>query len=161
MTEQEIKEIVNGKKETKETKWESIKWEIEWYYNDWYGSIVSVIRGIRNFWTFRSEIYRYRWYDHSFLHNTIRARLNFMADNWHKSHYVDSELDEKELRELVAMLDLIDELEENLTVESDKEIDVIYHEFGRRLFGLTDYPYVDEKGNTRVKTHSAFRKFWD
>jgi hypothetical protein len=144
----------------KETRWESFKWDLDWYYNDYISSIREFFRGVKNFWTFRKDIFRFRWYDSGFLHQVIRSRLNNMADNWHQAHYVNSENEEKELRELVAMLDLIDVLEDECTLESSKEIDEIYNEFGKRLFGIKDY-IQEHNGKTTVTTMSAFRKFWD
>ena len=140
-----------------ESTWEKVKWEVDWHWNDWMSSVRGFCRGIKNFWTFREEIMNFRWYDSGFLHQTLRSRLNFMADNWKDAHYIGSEVDEKELRELVAMLDLIVVLEDECTIEAEKQIDEIYDEFGKRLFAIKDF--MNSEGH--VSTFSAFRKFWD
>jgi hypothetical protein len=143
-------------------RWESFGWSD---LDKWMESLKNAGDGMMNFWRFKKEIYNYRWWDSSLLHDTLRERLNFMADNWKDAQYSDSEIEEKELRELVAMLDLIRELENDCTNESDEpnepsnEISEIYTEFGQRLFGIKDFMKKDAKGKYQVTTHSAFLKF--
>jgi hypothetical protein len=113
------------------------------------GFFTSVKTGIKNCLRFRKDVWEFRWWDYYFLHNTLKNRLEYMFENWDSANYVGSDKEKARLEKLINILNEIDRLEDEMTVESDKKINDLYEEFGKELFGK------DEKGV------SHFRKFWD
>ncbi len=155
-----LEEMIERQNNHKETKWEAFKWEINYFFSNIHTNIRSVLEGIGNFWRFRSEIYNWRWWDHAFLHNTLKARLQDMHNHWDESHYVDSEKEKEKLKDLLDILDEIERKEDECSIDSDKEIDDLYQKFGRTMFDINEY-IEEHEGKTYIKRHSQFRRFWD
>jgi hypothetical protein len=144
--------------------YEKVIWNIKYFFSDLKMNIKSFFTGLHNFWKFRSDIYHWRWYDYSFLHNVLKARLIDMRDNWKNSHYKGSEEEEAMLIELVNILDEIERIEDKCDYKNNKEIDDLYEEFGKKLFGKTDKIIHYREGDetiTDIKHGSRFRFLWD
>jgi len=117
----------------------------------------NIRQGVKNFWIYRNIIWNDRWWDSGFLHDIIRFKLNLMAENWHKSMYVDSNIELLKLKELVAMLDEIKSLDD---FTNAGDIDALYQKFGRSLFDIKKYDMKID-GKIYTKKCSGIRKFWD
>ncbi len=142
------------------TRWGNIKFAVYYFFRDIQVNIRSIFTGLGNFWRFREEIYRWRWYDHSFMHNTLKVRLRDMYTNWDYAHYIGSENEKYQLKLLIDILNEIEKLEDECTVEAEKEIDELYQKFGREMFDVKDF-IEEHEGQTYTKRHSQFRRFWD
>ncbi len=141
-------------------KWSHIKFEVAYFFKDLKGSFYSFVGGVKNFWKWRKIIYHDRWYDHAFLHNMLRFKLNDMAEGYKNCHYVDCEKDQQELHELVEILDKINKLEDESLANYEQDIDKLYEEFGERLFGIKEFHTIHDYKIHRSK-FSSIRKFWD
>jgi hypothetical protein len=160
--DEELKRI--EKEHEDEYFYEKVIWNIKYFFSDFKMNIKSFFTGLHNFWKFRSDIYHWRWYDYSFLHNVLKARLIDMRDNWKHSHYIGSEDEEIMLIELVSILQKIEDIEDICDCEKYKEIDTLYEEFGKMLFGKTDKIIYYENNGEAVRTikhGSRFRFLWD
>ena len=154
---------MNIRDEVTETKLEAFIWEVKWNWN-WY--IMSPLRqfkqGIKNLWTWKKVIWNDRFYDHSFLHNMMKLKLETMEKAWDEAHYVGSEETKKEITKLIETLDKIEALEDMCTIEADAEMSRLYEDFGKRLFSrrmITSY----EEDNTknRVNYTTLMETLWD
>lgn len=148
-------------------KWyETILFEVSYFFRNLKSNIRSFFNGMYNFWKFRSEIYNWRWWDYSFFHSTLKARLNDMAENWEHAHYIGSEQELETLRTLVQLLDKIEDIENNeyeddYTYKSNN-IDNLYQEFGELLFSIKTVKKVDDQTGHEYEVRcSNIRRLWD
>ena len=152
-----------------EEKYKNRKWyikiidEIKWFFDGIVFRYNEFLQGIKNLIKYRKLIWRDRWYDSAFLHQMLRFKLNDMAQEWKNANYIGSEYEEKLLKELVQLLDDIENLENDFDPESYNMIDNKYQEFGIKLFSIqkvTKYNKGFENGEyTSVCTNMS--RLWD
>jgi len=149
---------------TKETKWEAIKWEIDWNWNHYISSPIRSFKvGIKNLWTWRKVIYRDQWYDHAFFHRILKKKLETMYKGWVGAWQVGGDERRKEIKELIDILDRIEYLEDNVfTLESGEEISALYTKFGHLLFGVRRHTRYGETSNKNTIIECPlFELLWD
>ncbi len=141
---------------------EDIKFEIEYFWGERVDGYYSFIQGIKNLWKYKSLIWNDRWYDYSFLHNMLRFKLNDMEKSWAGAHYIGSSHEQEMLKELVEILDRIDNTDE-FTEDDFNNIDSLYQEFGEKLFRIETIVKKDEdiKGGEYTTIGSNIRRLWD
>ncbi len=108
----------------------------------------DMVAGLKNFWRYRSVIWRHRWYDYSFADEVVREMYKERAEKWHQSHYVGAEEDEKLLNKIVDLF-------ESLRIENEYVVD--YGEDGKFL------NVSSTEDHTRKEIYSiiASKMFWD
>ena len=146
---------------------DNLVFEIKWFWDNKIRYPFNVVKtGIKNLWIWFPVIWRDRWWDHMYLHNMLKFKLQTMVDNWDDSHYIGSEKDKEYLQELVDLLNTIEELNDFDDFQSfemnDKEIDRCYQEFGRKLFDIQEVEKYNEKGEVEnTYRTSRIRTLWD
>lgn len=143
--------------------YKNVWFEITYFFRNISSNWYSMIQGFKNFIKYRSLIWNDRWYDHTFLHQMLRFKLNDMAEEWKDAHYVGCEYEEKILQELVQILDKIEYLEDNWTTDSYNNIDNLYQEFGIKLFSIQKLHKTNKefcKGEDTTTT-TNFQRLWD
>ena len=143
--------------------WYQNAWfEITYFFNNISSNIRSFKQSIKNLIKYRSLIWNDRWYDHSFLTSMLRFKLNDMSVEWKNAHYVGSEYEENILKELVEILDKIEQLEEGFDKEG--ELSNLYQEFGIKLFSIQKVTKVDKefgKDGECTTVCSNIERLWD
>lgn len=94
----------------------------------------DLIQGLKNFWRFKKVIWRFRWWDYGFSDDLTNEAYKVMAENWHKSHYVGFEKDEKELKIIVELFKRMKETN-TFTIDEDEEDKIrkdIYQRIARK-----------------------------
>ena len=132
--------------------------EVSWQVDD---KIVfpwsSFKRGLRNLWSWKKVIWEDRWYSNEYIDIILLHKLKTMDEKWGGAHYVGSEVDHKEIKKLICILEEIRNREDEYTMTNEQEIQELYAEFGRRLYSVRKLP--KEKTET-VKTN-FIQRLWD
>jgi hypothetical protein len=143
--------------------WDNLKFELDWNFNRYI--IVpfrQFIQGIKNLWTWKSIIWNDRWYDYDFFHKILRKKLETMYKGYENAYACGSEELQTEIKVLIDILDMIDELEDSFEEDADKKIDELYQTFGEKLFSIREFENKDCEGKVirKYKT-TLFRRLWD
>ncbi len=140
---------------------DKISFEISYFFGDLRSNFYSFKTGFSNLWRYKKLIWNDRWYDYAFFMNLLEFKLKDMEEHWGKdTHYMNDQKEKALLLKLLKTLKDIEELEDHCTVESDKEIDKKYEEFGKLLFGITEYT-EEYEGKEYTKSCSNIRALWD
>lgn len=94
--------------------------------------ITSIIEGLQNLWKWRKVIYKDRDYDHYFIYEILKKKLQFQAEYFHK-HGITESASEK-AKQMLECVDLIDK------VQNEYYIDLA-------IKGLIDEGWTDEQFN--------------
>ena len=114
-------------------------------------------RGLRNWWSWKKVIWEDRWYSNEYIDSILLHKLKTMDEKWSGAHYVGSEVDHKEIRKLIRLLEEIKKREDDFSLNNDKEIQELYSEFGRRLYSVRKIP---TEFNKTAKTN-FIQRLWD
>jgi len=115
---------------------EDIKFEIDYFWNN---SIMYPIRrflrGIRNFWYFRKEIWEFAWWDYSYFNNLQRKALKEYQRLHKEGYHCDSWNQHLIATRAVEILDEIEDIEENYYGKDKQDkINKLYKEFAEVLY---------------------------
>jgi len=161
-----------------ETLWETIKFEVQYKWNEFTSKIRNIKKGFRNIFRYWKLIWNDEWWDYQYLMNLIHFKLVDMEQNWDKSWGCDAEVKREKIKELIEILDEIKRLEDEDFTEFDfgedtdemlkqweivdNKIDALYQEFGEKLFSVKDQKTVNCDGEVENEYKSStIRIFWD
>ena len=128
-------------------------------------TIVSIFTGLKNFWIFRKEIYRYRWWDYEFFMNTLESRLTHMEKMWEQGTHESAESDREHIQEVLAKIKEIKEIE--TTDDHMKEAEN-YEEYGKKMkeltylmFSVRRLVYKRENKDIDIRETNLILTLWD
>ena len=164
-------EIYDAHKKMKDEEpfWDAVKFEVSWFWDHYIANPYRITKnGISNYWKYKKIIWNDHWWDHMFLHDLIKFKLQDMHDNWNKSYACNSEDIKTEIKVLIDILNLIEEKENDTSGgikewdQNEKDINKLYQTFGERLFSIRTFERKDCKGNVEATYETnLFRQLWD
>jgi len=80
--------------------------------------------GIKNFWFYRKVIYNDRWFDHSYMLILMEKKLEQMDKGWDHAHYLNSEVQQKEMQEARILLKKL--ITDDFLEDAQKDMDEKY-----------------------------------
>ncbi len=155
----ELKKILDDKW----SFWDEIKFH---WYNDFWYPLKNVFRGVRNFWYFRKEIWRFRWWDYSFFMDLQKKALEDMNNHWRKdTHYLFDWNEKLLLTRLVEILDEIEYIQEEMPdsmtyKEQEDKIQELYQEYGELLYKIREFEKEGYEHKYEYKTN-GIQTLWD
>lgn len=105
--------------------------------------IKHILRGLKNLWRWRKVIYRDRDFDHWFIYEMLKTKLQFQADSIYKNGTHTTA--ESNAAVMLKCIDMIDK------VQNEYYID-------QALTGLEMYDWTDVQWDEAVKKHDDTRK---
>jgi len=118
------------------------------------------IQGIKNFWYFRKVIWNFRWYDYSFTLDVFQKVFENLDDSWEKSHYLGSEEEHEKIKSIIQKFKKIKELEDECTIEADREMMKLINELGEDIFGY-DEKIIEDNGKKHKSKVPFIQRLWD
>ena len=100
--------------------------------------IRSIIEGLKNLWKWRKVIYKDKNWDHYFIYEILKTKLQFQADYMQKHGITESATETS--KEILECVDLIDKVQNEY-----------YLDMG--IKGLYDDNWNDAKFNEMIKKH--------
>jgi hypothetical protein len=100
--------------------------------------IRMIIDGLKNLWKWRKVIYKDRDWDHYYIYEILKTKLQFQADYMRKHGYTESA--SENAKEILECIDLIDKVQNEY-----------YLDLGMK--GLFDDNWNDVQFNEMVKKH--------
>jgi hypothetical protein len=120
----------------------------------------SFVQGIKNFWYFRKVIWNFRWYDYGYLMDLWERSFEYLDDKWSESHYIGFEEDHERIKKIINKFKKIKELEEECSIEADKEAQRLIHELGEDIFGY-DEKTIEDNGKKHKTKVPFIQRLWD
>jgi hypothetical protein len=163
-------EIYDAYKKMKdeESLLDTIKFEVSYFFGEIRNKYYTIKNGISNYWKYRKIIWKDRWWDHMFLHDLLKFKLQDMHDNWDKSYACNSEDIKTEIKVLIDILNLIEVKEDDVSGgikewdQNEKDINKLYQTFGERLFSIRAFERKKCNGEVEATYESnLFRQLWD
>ena len=91
--------------------------------------IRSIIYGLKNLWKWRKVIYKDRHWDHYYIYEILKTKLQFQADHLIKHGYHENS--ESDAKVMLTCVDLIDKVQNEYYIDE-------------ALNGLSDNKWTDE-----------------
>jgi hypothetical protein len=117
--------------------------------------IRSIITGLKNLWKWRKTIYHDRNWDHWFIYQILKTKLELQADHIEKNGlHENSDRDVAEMREVVRLIDI---------VQNEKIIDAALQaeKWSDELFDEADRKHNEAKKELFTKLHNGIDHWWD
>ena len=105
--------------------------------------IRSIIDGLKNLWKWHKAIYRDRDWDHWYIYQILKTKMQFQADYMRKHGITESASQTAD--EIEVCIDMIDK------VQNEYHIDVA-------IRGLVDEKWNDERFDEETKKHDELKK---
>lgn len=115
----------------------------------------SIVTGLKNLWKWRRAIYLDRDWDHWFIYQILKTKLEFQANSIEKNGiHENSVRDVAEMREVIRLIDI---------VQNEKIIDEALNdaEWTDERFQEVDKRHAEVKKELFTKLHDGIDHWWD
>lgn len=117
--------------------------------------IRSIIEGLTNLWKWRRAIYQDRNWDHWFIYQILKTKLEYQANHIEKNGtHENSDRYVLQMREVIGLIDI---------VQNEKIIDEALQadKWSQELFEETERKHNEAKKELFTKLHDGIDYWWD
>ena len=117
--------------------------------------IRNIITGLSNLWKWRKTIYHDRNWDHWFIYEILKTKLEHQANHIEKyGTHENSDRDVAQMREVIRLIDI---------VQNEKIIDEALHaeKWSEEIFNEADRKHNEAKKELFTKLHDGIDYWWD